>query len=134
MRASAIRLATQIGLSLMGCIVHPRRAEHRPCTSANNDKLIATLRHLRDLGNTVIVVEHDEDTMYASDFIVDIGPGAGVHGGEVVCAGPVEAIKACERSVTGQYLSGRKKIPIPETRRQGNGKTLHRQGARRRTT
>ena len=123
-----IRLATQIGSSLMGVLYildEPSIGLHQ----RDNDKLIATLRHLRDLGNTVIVVEHDEDTMYASDFIVDIGPGAGVHGGEVVCAGPVEAIKACERSVTGQYLSGRKKIPIPATRRQGNGKTLTVKGA-----
>ena len=123
-----IRLATQIGSSLMGVLYildEPSIGLHQ----RDNDKLIAALRHLRDLGNTVIVVEHDEDTMYASDFIVDIGPGAGVHGGEVVCAGPVEAIKACERSVTGQYLSGRKKIPIPETRRQGNGKTLTVKGA-----
>ncbi len=123
-----IRLATQIGSSLMGVLYildEPSIGLHQ----RDNDKLIATLRHLRDLGNTVIVVEHDEDTMYASDFIVDIGPGAGVHGGEVICAGPVEAIKACERSVTGQYLSGRKKIPIPETRRQGNGKTLTVKGA-----
>ena len=123
-----IRLATQIGSSLMGVLYildEPSIGLHQ----RDNDKLIATLRHLRDLGNTVIVVEHDEDTMYASDFIVDIGPGAGVHGGEVVCAGPVEAIKACERSVTGQYLSGRKKIPVPEIRRQGNGKTLTVKGA-----
>ena len=123
-----IRLATQIGSSLMGVLYildEPSIGLHQ----RDNDKLIATLRHLRDLGNTVIVVEHDEDTMYASDFIVDIGPGAGVHGGEVVCAGPVEAIKACERSVTGQYLSGRKKIPVPETRREGNGKTLTVKGA-----
>ena len=123
-----IRLATQIGSSLMGVLYildEPSIGLHQ----RDNDKLIATLRHLRDLGNTVIVVEHDEDTMYASDFIVDIGPGAGVHGGEVICAGPVETIKACERSVTGQYLSGRKKIPIPETRRQGNGKTLTVKGA-----
>ena len=123
-----IRLATQIGSALTGVLYvldEPSIGLHQ----RDNDKLIATLRHLRDLGNTVIVVEHDEDTMYASDFIVDIGPGAGVHGGEVVCAGPVEAIKACERSVTGQYLSGRKKIPIPETRRQGNGKTLTVKGA-----
>ena len=123
-----IRLATQIGSSLMGVLYildEPSIGLHQ----RDNDKLIATLRHLRDLGNTVIVVEHDEDTMYASDFIVDIGPGAGVHGGEVVCAGPVEAIKACESSVTGQYLSGRKKIPVPETRRQGNGKTLTVKGA-----
>lgn len=123
-----IRLATQIGSSLMGVLYildEPSIGLHQ----RDNDKLIATLRHLRDLGNTVIVVEHDEDTMYASDFIVDIGPGAGVHGGEVVCAGPVEAIKACERSITGQYLSGKKKIPVPQTRRPGNGKTLTVKGA-----
>ena len=123
-----IRLATQIGSSLMGVLYildEPSIGLHQ----RDNDKLIATLRHLRDLGNTVIVVEHDEDTMYASDFIVDIGPGAGVHGGEVVCAGPVETIKACERSVTGQYLSGKKKIPVPQTRRPGNGKTLTVKGA-----
>ena len=95
----------------------------------DNDKLIATLRHLRDLGNTVIVVEHDEDTMYASDYIVDIGPGAGVHGGEVVCAGTLEEIMACDRSVTGQYLSGKKFIPVPATRREGNGKWLTVKGA-----
>ncbi len=95
----------------------------------DNDKLIDTLRHLRDLGNTVIVVEHDEDTMYASDYIVDIGPGAGVHGGQVVCAGPIEQIKACKQSITGQYLSGRKKIPVPEQRRSGNGKLLTIKGA-----
>ncbi len=118
-----IRLATQIGSSLMGVLYildEPSIGLHQ----RDNDKLIATLRHLRDLGNTVIVVEHDEDTMYASDFIVDIGPGAGVHGGEVVCAGPVEAIKACERSVTGQYLSGRKKIPIVKGAAQNNLKNI----------
>ena len=118
-----IRLATQIGSSLMGVLYildEPSIGLHQ----RDNDKLIDTLRHLRDLGNTVIVVEHDEDTMFASDYIVDIGPGAGVHGGEVVCAGPVDEIMACERSITGQYLSGRKKIPIPEKRREGNGKKL----------
>ena len=123
-----IRLATQIGSSLMGVLYildEPSIGLHQ----RDNDKLIATLRHLRDLGNTVIVVEHDEDTMYASDFIVDIGPGAGVHGGEVVCAGPVETIKACDRSITGQYLSGKKKIPIPQTRRPGNGKVITIKGA-----
>ncbi len=90
----------------------------------DNDKLIATLKRLRDLGNTLIVVEHDEDTMYAADYIVDIGPYAGVNGGEVVCAGTVEDIKACERSITGQYLSGKRSIPLPEKRREGNGLTL----------
>ena len=123
-----IRLATQIGSSLMGVLYildEPSIGLHQ----RDNDKLIDTLRHLRDLGNTVIVVEHDEDTMFASDYIVDIGPGAGVHGGEVVCAGPVDEIMACEHSITGQYLSGRKKIPIPEKRREGNGKKLTIKGA-----
>lgn len=123
-----IRLATQIGSSLMGVLYildEPSIGLHQ----RDNDKLIATLRHLRDLGNTVIVVEHDEDTMLAADYIVDIGPGAGVHGGEVVCAGTLEEIKACERSITGQYLSGRKKIPVPEMRRAGNGKMLTVKGA-----
>ena len=123
-----IRLATQIGSSLMGVLYildEPSIGLHQ----RDNDKLIDTLRHLRDLGNTVIVVEHDEDTMYASDYIVDIGPGAGVHGGQVVCAGPIEQIKACEQSITGQYLSGRKKIPVPEQRRSGNGKLLTIKGA-----
>ena len=83
----------------------------------DNDKLIASLKGLRDLGNTLIVVEHDEDTMFAADYIVDVGPGAGVHGGEIVCAGSVEDIMACPRSITGAYLSGRKKIEIPKTRR-----------------
>ena len=123
-----IRLATQIGSSLMGVLYildEPSIGLHQ----RDNDKLIDTLRHLRDLGNTVSVVEHDEDTMFASDYIVDIGPGAGVHGGEVVCAGPVDEIMACERSITGQYLSGRKKISIPEKRREGNGKKLTIKGA-----
>ena len=123
-----IRLATQIGSSLMGVLYildEPSIGLHQ----RDNDKLIATLRHLRDLGNTVIVVEHDEDTMYASDYIVDIGPGAGVHGGEVVCAGTLEEIMACDRSVTGQYLSGKKYIPVPATRREGNGKWLTVKGA-----
>lgn len=123
-----IRLATQIGSSLMGVLYildEPSIGLHQ----RDNDKLIATLRHLRDLGNTVIVVEHDEDTMYDSDYIVDIGPGAGVHGGEVVCAGTLEEIMACDRSVTGQYLSGKKFIPVPATRREGNGKWLTVKGA-----
>lgn len=124
-----IRLATQIGSSLMGVLYildEPSIGLHQK----DNAKLIETLKHLRDIGNTLIVVEHDEETMYAADYIVDIGPGAGIHGGEVVCAGSVEDIKKCESSVTGQYLSGRKKIPIPETRREGNGKYLEIQGAK----
>lgn len=124
-----IRLATQIGSSLVGVLYildEPSIGLHQ----RDNDKLIATLKRLRDLGNTLIVVEHDEDTMYAADYIVDIGPGAGIHGGEVVAAGTVEDIKASERSVTGQYLSGRKKIPVPDERRKGNGKYLSVRGAR----
>lgn len=118
-----IRLATQIGSSLMGVLYvldEPSIGLHQK----DNEKLLDTLRHLRDIGNTLIVVEHDEDTMYAADYIVDIGPGAGIHGGNVVCCGSVEDIKNCENSITGQYLSGKKKIPIPETRREGNGKFL----------
>ena len=118
-----IRLATQIGSSLMGVLYildEPSIGLHQ----RDNDKLIATLKRLRDLGNTLIVVEHDEDTMYSADYIVDIGPYAGIHGGEIVCSGTVEDIKACERSITGQYLSGKRFIPVPETRRTGNGLTL----------
>ncbi len=118
-----IRLATQIGSSLVGVLYildEPSIGLHQK----DNDKLIATLKHLRDLGNTLIVVEHDEDTMRAADYIVDVGPGAGVHGGEIVCAGTVEDICACEQSLTGQYLSGKKQIPVPKTRRKGNGKFL----------
>lgn len=124
-----IRLATQIGSSLVGVLYildEPSIGLHQ----RDNDKLIATLKRLRDLGNTLIVVEHDEDTMYAADHIVDIGPGAGIHGGEVVAQGTVEDIKACERSITGQYLSGRRKIPVPPERRKGNGKFLKVKGAR----
>ncbi|SEL38306.1 excinuclease ABC subunit UvrA [Ruminococcus albus] len=124
-----IRLATQIGSSLVGVLYildEPSIGLHQ----RDNDKLIATLKRLRDLGNTLIVVEHDEDTMYAADHIVDIGPGAGIHGGEVVAQGTVEEIKACERSITGQYLSGRRKIPVPTERRKGNGKFLTVKGAR----
>lgn len=118
-----IRLATQIGSSLMGVLYildEPSIGLHQ----RDNEKLLQTLFHLRDLGNTLIVVEHDEDTMHAADYIVDIGPGAGVHGGEVVCAGTAADICACERSVTGQYLSGQRKIPVPAERRVGNGHAL----------
>ncbi len=124
-----IRLATQIGSSLMGVLYildEPSIGLHQ----RDNDKLIGTLKRLRDLGNTLIVVEHDEDTMYAADYIVDIGPAAGVHGGQVVCAGTIDEIKDCEHSITGQYLSGRKKIEIPETRRKGNGSFLTIKGAK----
>ena len=118
-----IRLATQIGSSLMGVLYildEPSIGLHQ----RDNDKLLDTLRHLRDIGNTLIVVEHDEDTMRAADFIVDVGPGAGSRGGEIVAAGTLDEILACPRSVTGQYLSGAKKIPVPEKRRTGNGKFI----------
>lgn len=118
-----IRLATQIGSSLMGVLYildEPSIGLHQ----RDNDKLLATLKRLRDLGNTLIVVEHDEDTMYAADHIVDIGPGAGRNGGEVVFEGTVEELLKDERSVTGQYLSGRKFIPVPAVRRKGNGKKI----------
>jgi len=124
-----IRLATQIGSSLMGVLYildEPSIGLHQ----RDNEKLIATLKRLRDCGNTLIVVEHDDDTMRAADYIVDIGPGAGVHGGEIVCAGTLQDILNCERSETGAYLSGRKKVPVPETRRQGSGEFLTVYGAK----
>ena len=125
-----IRLATQIGSSLMGVMYildEPSIGLHQ----RDNEKLIATLKHLRDIGNTVIVVEHDEDTMNAADFIVDVGPGAGIHGGEIVCTGDVEDIKKCENSITGAYLSGRRSIPLPKKLRDGSGNSLVIKGARR---
>lgn len=118
-----IRLATQIGSSLVGVLYildEPSIGLHQ----RDNDKLIATLQRLRDLGNTLIVVEHDEDTMRAADYIVDVGPGAGIHGGEIVAAGTVRDIMKCKKSITGQYLSGAKKIPVPQERRKGNGNFL----------
>ena len=124
-----IRLATQIGSSLMGVLYildEPSIGLHQ----RDNEKLLRTLKQLRDLGNTLIVVEHDEDTMRAADYVVDIGPGAGVNGGQVVCAGSVEDICACPDSITGAYLSGRKKIPVPEKRRDGSGKSIWIRGAR----
>ena len=124
-----IRLATQIGSSLMGVLYildEPSIGLHQ----RDNDKLIATLKRLRDLGNTLIVVEHDEDTMNSADYIVDVGPGAGVHGGEIVCSGTIDEIKSCQNSITGQYLSGQKKIEIPEKRRKGNGEYLTIVGAK----
>lgn len=124
-----IRLATQIGSSLMGVLYildEPSIGLHQ----RDNDKLIGTLKRLRDLGNTLIVVEHDEDTMNAADFIVDVGPGAGVHGGEIIVAGTPDEVKACDRSITGQYLSGKKKIPVPTERRPVTGKYLLVKGAR----
>lgn len=123
-----IRLATQIGSSLMGVLYildEPSIGLHQ----RDNEKLLSTLKRLRDLGNTVIVVEHDEDTMYAADCIVDVGPGAGIHGGQIVCTGDVNEIKKCEKSVTGQYLSGKRSVPVPENRRKGNGKFLEIRGA-----
>ncbi|MGI5977458.1 MAG: excinuclease ABC subunit UvrA [Candidatus Limivicinus sp.] len=124
-----IRLATQIGSSLMGVLYildEPSIGLHQ----RDNCKLLKTLKQLRDLGNTLIVVEHDEDTMRNADYIVDIGPGAGLKGGEVVCAGTVDDICNCPESITGQYLSGKKKIPVPELRRTGNGKALVVRGAK----
>lgn len=118
-----IRLATQIGSSLMGVLYildEPSIGLHQ----RDNDKLLGTLRELRDIGNTLIVVEHDEDTIRAADYVVDIGPGAGVHGGEVVYSGNVEGLLKCKKSITGQYLSGKKKIEVPAERRKGNGNNL----------
>ena len=118
-----IRLATQIGSSLMGVLYildEPSIGLHQ----RDNDKLLATLKELRDLGNTLLVVEHDEDTMRAADFIVDVGPGAGLHGGNIVAAGTPEEVMACENSLTADYLTGRKRIPVPKERRKGSGKYL----------
>ena len=123
-----IRLATQIGSSLMGVLYildEPSIGLHQ----RDNDKLLATLKHLRDLGNTLLVVEHDEDTMRQADYIVDIGPGAGVHGGQVVACGTAEEVMNTPGSITGDYLSGRKKIPVPAERRTGNGHFLTVKGA-----
>lgn len=124
-----IRLATQIGSYLMGVLYildEPSIGLHQ----RDNDKLIATLERLRDLGNTLIVVEHDDDTIRAADYVVDIGPGAGIHGGEVVYSGNVKGLLECKDSITGQYLSGEKEIPLPENRRSGNGEFLTVKGAR----
>ena len=124
-----IRLATQIGSALMGVLYildEPSIGLHQ----RDNDRLISTLKHLRDVGNTVIVVEHDDDTIKEADFIVDIGPRAGEHGGEIVAAGTVEDIKRCKKSITGQYLLGEKKIEIPEERRKGNGNFIEVKGAK----
>lgn len=123
-----IRLATQIGSSLMGVLYildEPSIGLHQ----RDNERLIATLKRLRDLGNTVIVVEHDEDTMRVADHIVDIGPGAGIHGGNVVFSGSVDELEKCTESITSDYLTGRKKIPVPEKRRKGNGSFLTVKGA-----
>ena len=121
--AQRIRLATQIGSSLMGVLYildEPSIGLHQ----RDNDKLLETLRRLRDLGNTLIVVEHDEDTIRSADFIVDVGPGAGIHGGKIVASGSLEDIMAAPESLTGQYLSGKRRIPVPAQRRPGNGKFL----------
>ena len=127
--AQRIRLATQIGSALTGVLYildEPSIGLHQ----RDNGKLIATLKHLRELGNSVIVVEHDEETMREADFIVDIGPGAGIHGGEVVATGTPDEVAKCENSITGAYLSGRKIIPVPKKRREGSGNVLHIEGAR----
>lgn len=123
-----IRLATQIGSALMGVLYvldEPSIGLHQ----RDNQKLLGALKNLRDAGNSVIVVEHDEETMYAADYIVDVGPGSGVNGGEIVCTGTVDNIKKCKNSITGQYLSGKKTIEIPKTRRSGSGKFLEIIGA-----
>lgn len=123
-----IRLATQIGSSLMGVLYildEPSIGLHQ----RDNDRLIATLKRLRDLGNTVIVVEHDEDTMRAADYIVDVGPGAGIHGGNIVFSGTEKELENCTESITSDYLTGRKRIPVPETRRKGNGAFIEIKGA-----
>lgn len=127
--AQRIRLASQIGSGLMGVLYildEPSIGLHQK----DNDKLIKTLKHLRDLGNTLIVVEHDEDTMYAADYIIDVGPGAGENGGRIVAAGTIDEIKRCKESITGQYLSGIRKIEVPLERRKPNGKWLVVKGAR----
>lgn len=127
--AQRIRLATQIGSSLMGVLYildEPSIGLHQ----RDNDKLLETLKRLRDLGNTLIVVEHDEDTIRAADYIVDVGPGAGIHGGHIVASGTLQDILNAPESLTGQYLSGKRKIPVPQTRRVGNGKTLSFYGCR----
>ena len=127
--AQRIRLATQIGSSLMGVLYildEPSIGLHQ----RDNAKLLKTLQHLRDIGNTLIVVEHDEETIQSADYVVDVGPGAGIHGGNIVCCGSVEDIKNCEESITGQYLSGKKFIPVPEKRRENTGKLLTVHGAR----
>jgi excinuclease ABC subunit A len=126
--AQRIRLATQIGSGLVGVLYildEPSIGLHQ----RDNDKLLGTLKYLKSLGNTLLIVEHDEDTMYAADEIIDIGPGAGENGGEIVAQGNVEMIKKSEKSITGQYLSGRKFIPVPSTRRKGNGKFIEIKGA-----
>ena len=123
-----IRLATQIGSSLMGVLYildEPSIGLHQ----RDNEKLLATMKRLRDIGNTLIVVEHDEDTIRSADYVVDVGPGAGVHGGQILYAGDVDGLKVCDHSLTGDYLAGRRSIPVPATRRKGNGNVLRVLGA-----
>ena len=127
--AQRIRLATQIGSGLVGVLYildEPSIGLHH----RDNSKLLETLKHLRDLGNTLLVVEHDEETMYAADQIIDIGPGAGEHGGNVVAQGTAEVVKQSEQSITGQYLSGRKFIPVPKKRRSNDGRFIEIKGAK----
>ena len=127
-RGSRIRLATQIGLAWWACYIldEPSIGLHQ----RDNARLIATLKELRDLGNTLIVVEHDEETIRSADYVIDIGPGAGAHGGEVIAAGTVGEVERNPSSLTGQYLSGARSIPVPPARRQPNGKSLVITGAR----
>ena len=129
-RPSAIRLATQIGSGLTGVLYvldEPSIGLHQ----RDNDRLLNTLNRLRDLGNTLIVVEHDEDTIRAADYLVDIGPGAGIHGGDIVAHGSIKALISAKDSLTGAYLSGRSTIPTPAERRNGNGRSLVLKNARR---
>lgn len=126
--AQRIRLATQIGSNLSGVMYvldEPSIGLHQ----RDNDRLIHSLHQMRDLGNTLIVVEHDEDTMRAADYIIDVGPGAGEHGGEIMATGTPTEIEENPQSLTGQYLAGKKFIPVPETRRQGNGQKITISGA-----
>ena len=127
--AQRIRLATQIGTRLTG-VLYVLDEQSIGLHQRDNEKLIKSLQDIRDLGNSVLVVEHDEDTMRASDFIVDIGPGAGVHGGQVICAGTPEEVMNCKDSITGQYLSGNRKIEVPQKRRKGNGLFIEVKGAK----
>ena len=127
--AQRIRLATQIGTTLMGVLYildEPSIGLHQ----RDNAKLIATLTRLRDLGNTVLVVEHDEETIRTADWVIDIGPGAGEHGGEIIANGPLEAVLAEPRSITGAFLRGDRSVPVPAVRRKGSGKALVVRGAR----
>ena len=132
--AQRIRLATQVGSGLTGVLYVFRRTVHRACTPADNARLLLTLLRLRDLGNTLIVVEHDEETMRAADYLVDLGPGAGIHGGEIIAEGTPDAVMHDPNSVTAAYLRGEKKIAVPSKRRSGSGKKNQDFGARPSTT